>query len=153
MCYALCRVLYVGNFIKPSVQLFVEIENGGVLRLTYQVQSQATRLKRTMFLITMLSCLWQRCLWEVDLSKFTCSLPTKSSQIINSSSISCHPSKGTPRAPITSSWGDQSAFSLLSAFQECNGHVRQALQSRSERHLEVPFKENTSPLCQEDYTA
>ena len=56
-----------------------------------------------MFLITMLSCIWQKCLWMFGLSSFASSLPTKLSQIINSSSFSTHNSQCIPRVFNTSS--------------------------------------------------
>lgn len=39
MCHALCQVLHMYNFSEPSVHPFVEVENGGLLRLRNQVQT------------------------------------------------------------------------------------------------------------------
>lgn len=103
MCHALCQVFHMYNFSEPSGHPFVEVENGGLLRLRNQVQTQAVWLQRPKFLITMLSCIWQKYLWMFGLSSFASSLSTKASQIINSSSFSSHKTQCTPRVFNTSS--------------------------------------------------
>lgn len=100
------HVQFLWTFRTP----LLEVENGGLLRLRNQVQMQAVWLQRPKFLITMLSCIWQKYLWMFGLSSLASSLPTKSSQFINSSSFSSHKTQCTPRVFNTSSVETKATF-------------------------------------------